>query len=69
VIVKDPHARYEAAGADRPGSRSSRAHVGPRRAGVERGSGRRQGLLSNIHLGARDPETGGFVMLGKTFKE
>ncbi|MGW6003647.1 ATP-dependent DNA ligase [Oerskovia enterophila] len=35
---------------------------------VERGSGRRTGLLSNIHLGARDPETGGFVMLGKTFK-
>ena len=35
--------------------------------GVERGSGRRQGLLSNIHLGARDP-AGGFVMLGKTFK-
>ena len=35
---------------------------------VERGSGRRQGLLSNIHLGARDPESGGFVMLGKTFK-
>lgn len=36
--------------------------------GVEWGSGRRQGLLSNIHLGARDPATGGFVMLGKTFK-
>jgi DNA ligase-1 len=36
--------------------------------GVEWGSGRRRGLLSNIHLGARDPETGGFVMLGKTFK-
>ncbi|ROS73330.1 ATP-dependent DNA ligase [Cellulomonas sp. PhB143] len=35
---------------------------------VERGSGRREGLLSNIHLGARDPATGGFVMLGKTFK-
>ena len=35
---------------------------------VERGSGRRQGWLSNIHLGARDPETGGFVMIGKTFK-
>ena len=34
---------------------------------VEWGSGRRQGWLSNIHLGARDPE-GGFVMLGKTFK-
>ena len=35
---------------------------------VEWGSGRRQGLLSNIHLGARDPRTGGLVMLGKTFK-
>jgi DNA ligase-1 len=34
---------------------------------VEWGSGRRQGWLSNIHLGARDPD-GGFVMLGKTFK-
>jgi DNA ligase-1 len=36
--------------------------------GVEWGSGRRTGKLSNIHLGARDPRTGGFVMLGKTFK-
>ena len=35
---------------------------------VEWGSGRRKGWLSNIHLGARDPSTGGFVMLGKTFK-
>jgi DNA ligase-1 len=35
---------------------------------AEWGSGRRQGWLSNLHLGARDPETGGFVMLGKTFK-
>jgi ATP-dependent DNA ligase I len=35
---------------------------------VEWGHGRRQGLLSNLHLGARDPETSGFVMLGKTFK-
>ncbi|MGF1468693.1 MAG: ATP-dependent DNA ligase [Sandaracinaceae bacterium] len=35
---------------------------------VERGSGRRRGWLSNLHLGARDPATGGFVMLGKTFK-
>jgi DNA ligase-1 len=35
---------------------------------VERGHGRRRGLLSNLHLGALDPETGGFVMLGKTFK-
>jgi DNA ligase-1 len=35
---------------------------------IEWGSGRRTGKLSNIHLGARDPESGGFVMLGKTFK-
>ena len=35
---------------------------------VEWGSGRRQGWLSNLHLGARDPATGSFVMLGKTFK-
>jgi DNA ligase-1 len=36
--------------------------------GVEWGSGRRRGWLSNLHLGARDPASGGFVMLGKTFK-
>jgi DNA ligase-1 len=35
---------------------------------AEWGHGRRQGWLSNLHLGARDPETDGFVMLGKTFK-
>jgi len=35
---------------------------------VEWGSGRRRGWLSNLHLGARDAERGGFVMLGKTFK-
>jgi DNA ligase-1 len=35
---------------------------------AEWGSGRRQGWLSNIHLGARDEEHGGFAMLGKTFK-
>jgi DNA ligase-1 len=34
---------------------------------AERGSGRRRGWLSNLHLGARAPD-GGFVMLGKTFK-
>ncbi|MCC2028574.1 ATP-dependent DNA ligase [Microbacterium sp. YMB-B2] len=41
--------------------------------GAEWGSGRRRGKLSNLHLGARDPdgefgEPGGFVMVGKTFK-
>ncbi|MGC4084656.1 MAG: hypothetical protein QM736_21705 [Vicinamibacterales bacterium] len=35
---------------------------------AEWGSGRRHGTLSNLHLGARDEERGGFVMLGKTFK-
>ena len=35
---------------------------------AEWGHGRRRGKLSNIHLGARDPAGGGFVMLGKTFK-
>ena len=35
---------------------------------AEWGSGRRKGWLSNLHLGARDTEKGGFAMLGKTFK-
>jgi DNA ligase-1 len=35
---------------------------------AEWGHGRRRGRLSNLHLGARDPQTGDFVMLGKTFK-
>jgi DNA ligase-1 len=35
---------------------------------AEWGHGRRRGWLSNLHLGARDPESRGFVMLGKTFK-
>ncbi len=35
---------------------------------AEWGHGRRAGLLSNLHLGALDTETGGYVMLGKTFK-
>jgi DNA ligase-1 len=36
--------------------------------GAEWGHGRRQGWLSNLHLGARDPAIGEFVMVGKTFK-
>ena len=36
--------------------------------GAEWGHGRRKGWLSNLHLGARDPRTGEFVMVGKTFK-
>jgi DNA ligase-1 len=36
--------------------------------GAEWGHGRRQGLLSNLHLGALDPKSGDFVMVGKCFK-
>jgi DNA ligase-1 len=36
--------------------------------GAEWGHGRRRGWLSNLHLGARDPATAAFVMVGKTFK-
>ncbi|MBF6085602.1 ATP-dependent DNA ligase [Nocardia cyriacigeorgica] len=36
--------------------------------GAEWGYGRRTGYLSNLHLGARDPESGEPVMVGKTFK-
>ncbi|HEY0527680.1 MAG TPA: ATP-dependent DNA ligase, partial [Gemmatimonadaceae bacterium] len=35
---------------------------------IEWGSGRREGWLSNIHMGARDSSTGEFAMVGKTFK-
>ena len=44
------------------------AHARPRRARGRVGPRTPAGLLSNLHLGARDPEADGFVMLGKTFK-
>jgi len=69
VVVKSLEAAYDA------GRRGSAwVKVKPRHTldlvvlAVEWGSGRRRGWLSNIHLGARDPETGDLVMLGKTFK-
>lgn len=69
VVIKPPDAPYAA------GRRGRHwVKVKPVRTfdlvvlGVEWGSGRRQGTLSNIHLGARDHATGGFVMVGKTFK-
>jgi DNA ligase-1 len=68
VVVKSPSAPYAA------GRRGAGwVKVKPRHTldlvvlAVEWGSGRREGTLSNIHMGARDPD-GGFVMLGKTFK-
>jgi DNA ligase-1 len=69
VVVKAPDSRYAA------GRRGSEwIKVKPRHTldlvilAAEWGHGRRRGWLSNLHLGARDPETGGLVMLGKTFK-
>ena len=69
VVVKDLEAPYAA------GRRGAGwVKVKPRHTldlvvlAVEWGSGRRAGTLSNIHLGARDPHSGGCVMLGKTFK-
>jgi DNA ligase-1 len=69
IMVKDPEAPY-AAGRRRAGwLKVKPAHTLDLVVlAVEWGSGRRQGWLSNLHLGARDPDTGGFVMLGKTFK-
>jgi DNA ligase-1 len=69
VMVKAPDAPYEA-------GRRGASWLKVKRANtldlvvlaVEWGHGRRQGWLSNLHLGARDPATGGYVMLGKTFK-
>jgi ATP-dependent DNA ligase len=69
VVVKAPEAAYDV------GRRGAAwVKVKPRHTldlvvlAVEWGHGRRKGWLSNLHLGARDPVTGGFVMLGKTFK-
>lgn len=69
VVIKSLDAAY---GAGRRGSEWIK--VKPRHTldllvlAAEWGHGRRQGWLSNLHLGARDPVTGGTVMLGKTFK-
>jgi ATP-dependent DNA ligase I len=69
AVVKDPASLYAA------GRRGSEwIKVKPRHTldlvvlAAEWGHGRRRGWLSNLHLGARDPVTGGLIMLGKTFK-
>jgi DNA ligase-1 len=69
VVVKDAMSRY---GAGRRGKAWRK--VKPVQTydlvvlGAEWGHGRRQGWLSNLHLGAREPGTGEFVMVGKCFK-
>ncbi|MFZ2504323.1 MAG: ATP-dependent DNA ligase, partial [Nocardioides sp.] len=69
VIVKDPSAPYDAGRRGAAWVKVKPVHTLDLVVlAIEEGSGRRRGWLSNIHLGARDPETGGFVMLGKTFK-
>ncbi len=69
IMAKSPDAAYEA------GARgASWLKIKPTHTldlvvlAAEWGHGRRRGWLSNLHLGARDPATNGFVMLGKTFK-
>ncbi|HEY7401421.1 MAG TPA: ATP-dependent DNA ligase [Actinomycetota bacterium] len=69
VMVKDLEAPYEAGRRGASWLKVKRAHTLDLVVlAAEWGHGRRHGWLSNLHLGARDPETGGFVMLGKTFK-
>ena len=67
-MAKDPASRYEAGSRGAAWLKIKVAHTLDLVVlAAEWGSGRRQGWLSNLHLGARNPD-GGFVMLGKTFK-
>ena len=69
VMVKALDSRYEAGRRGASWLKVKRAHTLDLVVlAAEWGHGRRRGWLSNLHLGARDPQTGGFVMLGKTFK-
>jgi DNA ligase-1 len=69
VVVKNLHAPYAAGRRD-----SAWVKLKPRHTfdlvvtAAEWGHGRRRGWLSNLHLAARDPASGGWIMLGKTFK-
>jgi DNA ligase-1 len=68
VMVKSLDAPYEAGRRGAGWLKVKRAHTLDLVVlAAEWGHGRRRGTLSNLHLGARDPE-GRFVMLGKTFK-
>lgn len=69
VMAKDPVGTYQAGARGRAWLKVKPSHTLDLVVlAAEWGSGRRRGWLSNLHLGARDPENGGFVMLGKTFK-
>jgi DNA ligase-1 len=69
VMVKALDAPYEAGRRGAAWLKVKRAHTLDLVVlAAEWGHGRRRGWLSNLHLGARVPSSGGFVMLGKTFK-
>jgi len=69
VMVKDRDSFYEAGRRGKSWRKVKPVHTYDLVVlGVEWGHGRREGFLSNIHMGARDPQTGEFVMVGKTFK-
>ena len=69
VMAKAPGSPYEAGNRGASWLKIKRAHTLDLVViGAEWGHGRRKGRLSNLHLGALDPETGEYVMLGKTFK-
>jgi DNA ligase-1 len=69
LVAKDPRAPYLAGGRGAAWLKVKSAHTLDLVVlAAEWGNGRRAGWLSNLHLGARDPAGGGWVMLGKTFK-
>jgi len=69
VMAKALDAPYEAGARGKAWLKVKRAHTLDLVVlAAEWGSGRRSGWLSNLHLGAREGDTGRFVMLGKTFK-
>ncbi len=69
IMAKGLETRYEAGRRGAGWLKVKRAHTLDLVVlAAEWGHGRRQGWLSNLHLGARDLASGGFIMLGKTFK-
>jgi DNA ligase-1 len=69
IMAKSLAAPYEAGGRGSSWLKIKQAHMLDLVIlAAEWGHGRRRGTLSNLHLGARDPASGAFVMLGKTFK-
>ena len=69
LMAKSPEAPYESGGRGFTWLKIKAVHALDLVVlAAEWGSGRRKGWLSNLHFGARDPASGGFVMLGKTFK-